>query len=438
MESNKSIDINAKISINKNITMGLQHVLTMFPGTIAVPLILGNALNLDQETVTFLIAANLFTSAIAIFIQVIGLGKHIGSRLPIVLGSAFAPLAPMIAIGSEYNLPTVFGAIIGSGVLLFLCTFFMEKLVKFFPPVVIGSFVTLIGITLAPTAFTDLAGGGAHMPGFGDVKNLILGFIVLMVIILLSYFGNELIKNLSILISIVVGTIISIPLGLLDLSNVANAKLFEFIIPFKLGFPEFKIGAIFIMTLFCFVNMIQCFGAYAFLEEVTQHKTTDKQKIDGLRGQSIAQIFSGCFNSFPSSMFNENIGIIKLSGIGAKSTIITAGFIILGISLSPKLCALIAAIPKPVIGGATLGLFGTITAAGISILSSVDFRDNANSIIVGTSIALGVGAEFASDALSQLPSVLSMLLSNGLFIVAFSAVTLNIIFNFKKYFKKEM
>src|SRR5699024_9198353 len=158
--------------------------------TCALPisLILGNALNLDQETVTFLIAANLFTSAIAIFIQVIGLGKHIGSRLPIVLGSAFAPLAPMIAIGSEYNLPTVFGAIIGSGVLLFLCTFFMEKLVKFFPPVVIGSFVTLIGITLAPTAFTDLAGGGVHMPGFGDVKNLILGFIVLMVIILLSYF----------------------------------------------------------------------------------------------------------------------------------------------------------------------------------------------------------------------------------------------------------
>lgn len=437
MENNNTIDINAKLSINKNITMGLQHVLTMFPGTIAVPLILGNALNLDQATITFLIAANLFTSAIAIFIQVIGIGKNIGSRLPIILGSAFAPLAPMIAIGSEYNLPTIFGAIIGSGILLFICTFFMEKLVKFFPPVVIGSFVTLIGITLAPTAFNDLAGGGAHMEGFGDIKNLVLGFVVLMIIILLSYFGSELIKNLSILISIVAGTIISIPLGLLDLSAVGDAKLFEIIVPFKLGFPEFKIGAIIIMTLFCFVNMIQCFGAYAFLDEVTGHDTSNKQKIDGLRGQAVSQVFSGCFNSFPSSMFNENIGIIKLSGIGARSTIITAGIIILGISLSPKLCTLITSIPKPVIGGATLGLFGTITAAGISILSSVDFRDNANSIIVGTSIALGVGAEFASDALVKLPSVLSMLLSNGLFVVAFSAVILNIIFNFRKYYPKK-
>lgn len=433
MTSNQSIDINAKLPLNKNITMGLQHVLTMFPGTIAVPLILGNALSLDQATVTFLIAANLFTSAIAILIQVIGLGSHIGSKLPIILGSAFAPLAPMIAIGSQYDLPTVFGAVIASGALLFLCTFFMGKLVKFFPPVVIGSFVTLIGVTLAPTAFRELAGGGAHMPGYGDIKNLILGFVVLMIIIFLSYFGNELIKNLSILISIVVGTLISIPLGLLDLSAVSQAKVFELIVPFKLGIPVFNIGAIVIMTLFCFVNMIQCFGAYAFLDNVTQRTTSDKQKIDGLRGQAISQVFSGCFNSFPSSMFNENIGIIKLSGIGARSTVITAGIVILGISLSPKLCALIASIPKPVIGGATLGLFGTITAAGISILSSVDFRSNANSIIVGTSIALGVGAEFASDALAQLPSVLSMVLSNGLFVVAFSAVVLNIIFNFKTY-----
>ncbi len=437
MEKNNSIDINAKVSLSKNITMGLQHVLTMFPGTIAVPLILGNALNLNQSTITILIASNLFTSALAIFIQVIGVGKHIGSRLPIVLGSAFAPLAPMIAVGSQYDLPTVFGAIIGSGVLLFLCSFFLGKLVKFFPPVVIGSFVTLIGITLAPTAFTDLAGGGTHMPGYGDIKNLILGFTVLLIIILLSYFGNELIKNLSILISIVAGTLISIPLGLLDLSTVADAKIFEIIVPFKLGFPQFKVGAIFIMTLFCFVNMIQCFGAYAFHDEVTKHNTTDKQKIDGIRGQSLSQIISGCFNSFPSSMFNENIGIIKLSGIGARSTVITGGIILLGISLSPKLCALITCIPKPVIGGATLGLFGTITAAGISILSSVDFSDNANSIIVGTSIALGVGAEFASDGLAKLPEVASMLLSNGLFVVAFSAVLLNLIFHFRTYFPKK-
>jgi NCS2 family nucleobase:cation symporter-2/xanthine permease len=425
-----------KAALSQNLIMGLQHVLTMCPGSIAVPLIMGSALGLDNETTAFLVAANLFTSAIAILIQVYGVGKHIGSRLPIVLGSAFAPLGPMIVIGQQYGLPAVFGAVMVSGVFMFGICYFMKSILKFFPPVVIGSFVTLIGITLAPTAFTDLAGGEGSA-NFGSVENLLLGLLVLMIIVLLNRFGNGFIQSIALLLGLLVGTLVAIPLNMLDLSPVAAAGWFELVTPFKFGLPQFKIDAIFLMTLFCVINMIQCIGVYAFLDNVQGTETDDKVKVDGMRAQSFAQMISGIFNSVPSTMFNENVGVIKLSGNGARSTVGTAGIMLLIMSLVPKLSNFIICIPKPVIGGATLALFGTISAAGISILSSVDYSDNNNSLILGTGLALGVGASFTGAAFDKLPSVLAMLFSNGLFVVGFVTIVLNIILNVGKDKKKE-
>lgn len=420
-----------KLSIGQNVIMGLQHVLTMFPGSIAVPLIMGSALGLDSKTTAFLVAANLFTSAIAILIQVYGLGKHIGSRLPIVLGSAFAPLGPMIVIGQQYGLQAVFGAVIVSGILMFGISYFMNRILKYFPAVVVGSFVTLIGITLAPTAFADLA-GGVGADNFGAVKNIALGLVVLVIIILLNRFGNGLLQSISLLLGLGIGTLLAIPLGILDVSPVADAAMFELITPFHFGFPEFKLDAIFIMTLFCVINMIQCIGVYAFLDNVRSTETSDKVKVNGMRGQAFAQIVSGFFNSVPSTMFNENVGVIKLSGIGARSTVGVAGIMLLVMSLLPKLSTFITCIPKPVIGGATLALFGTISAAGISILSSVDYSDNNNSLILGTGLALGVGASFTAGAFDNFPTVLSMLFSNGLFVVGVVTITLNIVLNLGK------
>ncbi|HIU75932.1 MAG TPA: purine permease [Candidatus Pelethocola excrementipullorum] len=434
--SGNTTTMEKKVTISQNLIMGLQHVLTMCPGSIAVPLIMSGPLGLDAKTTAYLVAANLFTSAIAILIQVYGLGKHIGSKLPIVLGSAFAPLGAMIVIGQQYGLSTVFGSIIASGILMFGVCFFMKSILKFFPPVVIGSFVTLIGITLAPTAFADLAGGeGAS--NFGAVENLILGLVVLVSIVLFNRFGNGLVQSISLLLGLGIGTLIAIPLGLVDFAPVAQASWFELITPFHFGIPKFRLDATLIMTLFCVINMIQCIGVYAFLDDVRGTNTSDKAKVDGMRGQAFAQMVSGIFNSVPSSMFNENVGVIKLSGIGARSTVGCAGIMLLIISLIPKCSALITCIPKPVIGGATLALFGTISAAGISILSSVDYSNNNNSLIVGTGLALGVGASFTATAFDKLPVVLSMLLSNGLFVVGVVTIILNIVLNLGKKEKKE-
>ena len=260
-----------KVSRGKLLILAFQHVLTMCPASIAVPLILGSALNLDNKTVAFLVSANLFTSGISVLIQTFGFA-NIGSKLPLVMGASFAPLGVMISIGGRYGLNTLFGAIIGSGILIFVISFFMEKILVFFPNMVVGSFVTLIGISLIPVAFKDLA-GGEGAANFGAVENIMLGGLVLIIIIGLNQYGKGLVRSLSLLIGIIIGTIIAFALGMVDLTPVAQASWFEIINPAKFGAPKFRIDAILMMTIFCVINLIQCIGVFSVLDEVCQTNT---------------------------------------------------------------------------------------------------------------------------------------------------------------------
>lgn len=418
-----------KVSRGKLLILAFQHVLTMCPASIAVPLILGSALNLDNKTVAFLVSANLFTSGISVLIQTFGFA-NIGSKLPLVMGASFAPLGVMISIGGQYGLDTLFGAIIGSGILIFVISFFMEKILVFFPNVVVGSFVTLIGISLIPVAFKDLA-GGEGAANFGSVENIMLGGLVLIIIIGLNQYGKGLVRSLSLLIGIIIGTIIAFALGMVDLTPVAQASWFEIINPGKFGTPKFRIDAILMMTIFCVINLIQCIGVFSVLDEVCQTNTDSSTKIKGLRGVAMGQIFAGLFCSVPSTMFNENVGLIELTNVKSRNVIKMAGLFLIIIGFFPKVAALITIVPKPVMGGATISLFGIILTAGISILSKVDFSTGGNFTIVGISLAVGVGVTVVPNIFDKFPDLLSMLLSNGLFMVSITAIILNVVFNFK-------
>lgn len=417
-----------KVSKGKLLILAFQHVLTMCPASIAVPLILGSALNLDNKTIAFLVSANLFTSGISVLIQTLGFA-NIGSKLPLVMGASFAPLGVMISIGGQYGLDTLFGAIIGSGILIFAISFLMDKILVFFPDVVVGSFVTLIGISLIPVAFKDLA-GGEGAANFGAIENIMLGGLVLIIIVLLNQYGKGLIRSLSLLIGIVAGTIIAFGFGMVDLTPVAEASWFEIINPGKFGMPKFRIDAILMMTIFCVINLIQCIGVFSVLDEVCKTSTDSNTKIKGLRGVAMGQIFAGLFCSVPSTMFNENVGLIELTNIKSRNVIKVAGLFLIIIGFFPKVAALITVIPKPVMGGATISLFGIILTAGISILSKVDFSTGGNFTIVGISLAVGVGVTVVPNIFEKFPSLLSMLLSNGLFMVSITAIILNIVFNF--------
>lgn len=420
-----------KTGWKKTLIIAFQHVLTMCPGTIAVPLILASALNLSGEETAFLVSANFFTSGIAILIQVFGVGKWIGSKYPIVLGSSFAPLGPMIIIAQKYGMQALFGSIIASGVVIFLLSFYMNKILKLFPPVVTGTFVTLIGISLAPTAIKDLAGGEGSA-GFGEVSNLVLGLCVLLVIILIEKYARGIWKSMSLLLGIVAGTLVAACLHMVDFTPIAQAKVFQPVQPFYYGLPKFQLGPIVTMSIFCIINMIQCIGVFSVVDEIIGTQTDDKTKERGIRGQAFSQIITGVFNSVPSTMFNENVSLIDLTKVKSRSVVAAAGVMVILAGIFPKISAIITVIPKSVLGGATLALFGVITASGISILSKVNFGENNNFKIIGTSIAIGVGATFAPEIFVNMPETLSMVLSNGLFMVSVSAILLNLLLNGKR------
>lgn len=419
------------ISKGRMLLIAFEHVLTMTPGTIAVPLLLASGLGLDGATTSFLVAANFLTSGITTLIQVAGIGGLIGSRYPIILGSSFATLGPMIMIGNDYGLPTLFGSIIASGAVIFLLSFFMDQVMRLFPKVVIGSFVTLIGVSLAPSALRDLA-GGAGSASFGSVPNLVLGFSVLLFVVLAERYGRGLLRSMALLLGIVIGTAVGGLLGMVDLSPVLAAAPFELPVPFAFGTPRFEAVPILFMTLFCIINTLQCIGVYSVVDEVCGTRSGAATKVRGIRAQALGQVVSGCLNSIPSTMFNENAGLVGLTQTRNRSVFVTAGAMLVVVGLCPPIAAAITAVPKCVLGGATLALFGIITSSGISILSKLDMGENNNFKIIGTSIAIGVGAMYASDAFANLPAALSMVMSNGLFMVTLSAVVLNLLLNGKK------
>lgn len=418
------------ISKGKMLIIAFQHVLTMTPGTIAVPLLLASGLGLDAATTSFLVAANFFTSGITTLIQVVGLGKLVGSRYPIILGSSFAPLAPMIMIGTNYGLPTLFGSIIASGLVIFLLSFFMDKVMKLFPQVVVGTFVTLIGVSLAPSALRDLAGGEGSAT-FASPENLALGFGVLLFVILVERYGKGIWRSMSLLLGIIAGTIVGAFLGMVDPTPVLESAPFQPIAPFAFGFPEFQIIPILFMVVFCIINTLQCIGVYSVVDEITGEHSDAACKARGIRAQALGQIVAGGFSSIPSTMFNENAGLVDLTRVKDRSVFIAAGIMLLIVGVCPPIAAAIVAVPKCVLGGATLALFGIITSSGISILSRLDFGKNNNFKIVGTSIAIGVGSLYASEVYQFLPEAASMVMSNGLFMVTLSAVVLNLLLNGK-------
>lgn len=419
-----------KLSTGRLLVIAFQHVLTMTPGTIAVPLILASGLGLDAETTSFLIAANFLTSGITTLIQVIGIGDLVGSRYPIVLGSSFAPLAPMIMIGNTYGMPTLFGSIIASGVVIFVLSFFMDKVMKLFPQVVVGTFVTLIGVSLAPSALRDLAGGEGSAT-FASLPNLALGFSVLLLVLLIERYGKGIWRSMSLLLGIVFGTAVGAVLGMVDPQPILEAAPVQLLTPFAFGLPQFELVPILFMTIFCIINTLQCIGVYSVIDEVCGMKSDSATKARGVRAQALGQVVTGALNSIPSTMFNENAGLVDLTGVKNRSVFVVVGAMLVVIGLCPPIAAAITAVPKCVLGGATLALFGVITSSGISILSKLDFGKNNNFKIIGTSIAIGVGSLYASEVYANLPQVLSMVMSNGLFMVTVSAVILNLLLNGK-------
>ncbi|MBA9088364.1 xanthine permease [Fontibacillus solani] len=415
----------------KTFSLGIQHVLAMYAGAVIVPLIVGGALNLSHQNLTYLIAIDLLACGIATLLQVFG-NRFFGIGLPVMLGCAFQAVSPMIAIGLEdgMGMRAIYGAIIASGLFVFLFAGLFGKLIAFFPPVVTGSVVTIIGVTLIPVALTDLGGGNLQDPNFGSPLNLALGFGVFLFVILMNRFAKGFLQSISVLLGLIFGTIVAAIVGKVDLAPLKEASWFHMIQPFYFGVPTFHVTPIITMILVAIVSVAESTGVFMALGKIVDKDITAKDLTRGYRAEGLAIMLGGIFNSFPYTTYSQNVGLIQMSRVKTRDVIVVAGSLLILIGFVPKIAALTQLVPTSVLGGAMIALFGLVLSSGIRMLGEqVDLNRHENLLIIACSVGMGLGVTVVPQIFDALPAWLRILVDNGIVAGSFTAIALNLLFN---------
>ncbi|WP_029332365.1 nucleobase:cation symporter-2 family protein [Exiguobacterium oxidotolerans] len=406
--------------------LGLQHVLAMYTGAAIVPLIVGSAIGLSGEGLAYLVAIDLFMCGIATLLQVF-VTKYTGVGLPVVLGCTFTAVRPMIAIGSLQGITAIYGALIASGIIILLISGLFSRIAILFPPVVLGSVVTIIGISLIPAAINDI-GGGQGVQDFGDFRYLGLAGLTIALILILNRYGTVFSKAAAVLIAVLIGTLVAFGMGMIDFSPVADASWFQMVTPFYFGAPTFNITAILTMTLVGLVSMVESTGVFLTLGEITDKKLSKQDLARGYRAEGAATIIGGIFNSFPYTTYSQNVGLVQLTGVKTRKVIVFAGLFLVILGFLPKVATFTTLIPKPVLGGAMLIMFGTVAASGIRILSRVDFAKNDHVLTVALSLGVGLGISMNPAIVSGLPEQIRVLTDSPIVAGSLTALLLNGLF----------
>ncbi|WP_338448551.1 nucleobase:cation symporter-2 family protein [Niallia oryzisoli] len=419
-----------KINPSKIFSLGLQHVLAMYAGAILVPILVGGALGFSPQQQAFLISIDLLTCGIATLFQSVK-NKYFGTGLPIIMGTSFVAVSPMITIGSHYGISAVYGAIIAAGLFIILFSKVYGKLVKLFPPIVTGTVVIIIGLSLIPTGIRNM-GGGASSSDFGSGENLILSFGVLVVILFMNRFFTGFLRSISVLSGIILGTLAAVIMGKIDFQSVENASWFHLPAPFHFGAPTFEVVPILTMILVGTVILVESTGAFLALGKMNHKELEEKDMARGYRAEGMAFTLGGIFNAFPYSTFAQNVGLVQLSRVKSNKVTIAAGLILISLGLVPKIAELATLVPTAVFGGATVVMFGMVVSSGIRMLHSVDFSNHSNQLIIACSISLGLGASVVPELFDILPETLRIIVGDGIITGSLTAVMLNLLLTKRK------
>jgi uric acid transporter len=409
---------------------GLQHVLVMYAGTVAVPLILGSALHFTPKQVIALISADLFTSGVATLLQTMGWWKF-GARLPLIQGCSFICVAPMILIGSHYGIPALYGAVISCGVFTMLVGPWFSRMLRFFPPVVIGSVITVIGLSLLPVAGGWLGGGDPSAADFGGFVHLGLGLATIVLIVAIQRFGRGIIGNLSVLLGLIGGTALAAVAGQASFTQVTATPWFALAHPLLFGPPHFVLLPALVMSLSMLVVMTETTGNCLAIGEITGRPIGPATLTAAFRADGLSTVLGGLFNSFPYNVYSQNTGLLALSKIKSRYAVAAGGGLLVVLGFLPKLAAVIAGIPRPVLGGASIVMFGMTTMAGIEELTRVRYQGTSNAIIVAVSVSMGVLPIASPQLFAHAPDAARLFLNSGIFLAAATAVLLNLFFSSK-------
>jgi uric acid transporter len=432
------------LPVPKLLTLGFQHVLVMYAGAVAVPLIIGRALKMSPEDVSFLINADLFACGLATLVQSVGF-PGVGIRLPVMMGVTFASVGPMLSMAAapDVGILGIYGSVIAAGVFAVLVAPFMGKLLPLFPPVVTGTIIVVIGISLMRIGI-NWAGGGLPTltkvvdgvpgafpnPGYGQLEGLGIALFVLLVILGLIRWFSGFISNVAVLLGIIAGAVLASILGVMHFERVASAAWVDIVIPLRFGIPTFQVVPIVTMCIVMVVVMIESTGMFLALGEMTGRKIDQAAIARGLRADGVGTILGGIFNTFPYTSFSQNVGLVGVTGIRSRWVTATGGVIMLALGLLPKMSALVEALPQVVLGGAGLVMFGMVAATGARILTTVDFKTNRfNLFVVAISIGFGMIPLVAPNFFRYTPDALHPLLESGILLAAMVSVLLNLFFN---------
>lgn len=428
-----------KLGIGASFAYGFQHVLTMYGGIVAVPLIIGQAAGLDSANIGLLIAACLFMGGLATILQTVGV-PFFGSQLPLVHGVSFAGVATMLAIvstkgsdGQPLGIQAVFGAVIVASLVGLAITPIFSKIIRFFPPVVTGTVITTIGLSLLPVAANWAMGGNSKAPNYGSMGNIGLAALTLVIVLLLSKLGSATISRLSILLAMIIGTIVAAAFGVADFSQVGNGPIAAFPTPFHLGLPTFHVAAIVSMIIVILVTLVETSADILAVGDIVDTKIDSRRLGDGLRADMVSSAVAPVFGSFTQSAFAQNVGLVAVTGIKSRFVVGAGGVILVLLGILPIMGRVVAAVPTPVLGGAGIVLFGTVAASGIRTLSTVSYKNNMNLIIVATSLAFGVIPIAAPTFYDQFPDWFRTIFESGISSAAVVAILLNLLFNHFKF-----
>lgn len=420
-EVNLIYGVDDDLDLPKKVLFGLQHIFAAFGGIIVVPLVIATSLGFDSKVTTALISASILGSGLATIIQAKGVGK-VGARVACIMGTDFTFVSPAISVGSVLGLHGIIGATILGSLFEVILSFFIKPLMKFFPPLVTGTVVALIGLTLLPVSI-DWAAGGAGSANYASLENLAVAMFVLVITLLLNNYGKGMISSASILIGIVVGYIVCIPLGLVDFTPVKEASWLSFPKILEFG-VTFDAKAVMAFIPAYFVATIGTVGCLKAIGETSNIDIGDKRVAAGVLSDGVGSALGGLVGSCPNTSFSQNIGIISLTKVASRHVAVMAGILLVILGFLPKVAAIITGIPNPVLGGVGIMMFGTVAAAGIRTLSNIKLTER-NLLIIAISMGLGLGVTFRPDVIHNLPEAIRMIFSSGISTGTIAALILN-------------
>lgn len=427
--------------LGMSISLALQHLVAMIVGCVTPAIIIANALGLPQSERVLLIQVSLVMSAVTTLIELFPIGGKLGSGLPVIFGISFAYLPSMQAIvGGGGDIATIAGAMIVGGIVAAVVGVFVKKIRRFFPPIITGTVVFTIGLSLYPTAINYMAGGAGNTyevvvlrKGLtsalvhGSWQNWAVAAFTLIVVMVMSNKGKGICKLAAILLGMIAGYIVAAVFGMVDLSEVRDAAWFS--LPRFMHFGiKFEFSACIALALLFAINAIQAIGDLtATTVGGLNREPTDQELQGGIVTYGLTNVLSAFFGSLPTATYSQNVGIVTTNKVVNRVVFALAGGFLLLAGLIPKFSAILTTIPQCVLGGATITVFSTIAMTGMKLIASETISPR-NTTIVGLSAALGVGISQSSSALSQFPESITIIFGKTPVVIAtIMAVLLNLI-----------